>query len=130
MKRNWTRFFISCIGLTIALAAHAQYHDSGTSLAVASKVMLRGDANGIRIPEMRAVRRHDVLSVQVDLHNVGQTNRTVFYRFRWLDAAGNQVGDGEVWKQLSVLGLGLQTVKSVAPMSSAMDFKLEMNVEP
>ncbi|MBP9896414.1 MAG: DUF1425 domain-containing protein, partial [Giesbergeria sp.] len=55
--------------------------------------------------------------------------RTVFYRFRWLDNVGNQVGDGESWKQMAVLGLGQQTVKSVAPTSAAQDFRIEMNVE-
>ena len=41
-----------------------------------------------------------------------------------------QVGDGESWKQMTVLGLGQQTVKSVAPTSAAVDLRLEMNVEP
>ena len=53
----------------------------------------------------------------------------VYYRFRWLDSVGNQVGDGESWKQLGVMGQGQQTVKSVAPQSAATDFRLEMNVE-
>ncbi len=53
----------------------------------------------------------------------------MFYRFRWLDNVGNQVGDGESWKQMAVLGLGQQTVKSVAPTSAAQDFRIEMNVE-
>jgi len=113
---------------TLAFAAYAQ-QDPGTPLAVAAKVALRGDANGVRIPEMRAVRRNDILIVQADLANNGNTNRTVFYRFRWLDNIGSQVGDGESWKQISLLGQGQQTVKSVAPSSNATDFRLEMNVE-
>ena len=32
--------------------------------------------------------------------------------------------------RMSVLGLGQQTVKSVAPTSAAVDLHLEMNVEP
>jgi uncharacterized protein YcfL len=65
-----------------------------------------------------------------DMANMGRTDRTVFYRFKWLDNVGNQVGDGESWKQMSVLGLGQQIVKSVAPTSAAVDLRLEMNVEP
>ena len=42
---------------------------------------------------------------------------------------GNQVGDGESWKQLGVLGLGQQTIKSVAPGGAATDFRIEMNVK-
>ena len=113
---------------TLALTAFAQ-HDPGTSAAVAGKVALRGDANGVRITEMRAVRRNDILIVQSDLYNIGNTDRTVFYRYRWLDNIGSQVGDGESWKQMTLMGQGQQTVKSVAPSSVVTDFRLEMNVE-
>jgi uncharacterized protein YcfL len=117
-------------GLALAaLQAGAQNHDPSTPPAVAGKVALRGDAKGLAIPEMRIVRRNDILSVQADMANRGKTDRTVFYRFKWLDSVGNQVGDGESWKQLGVLGLGQQTVKSVAPTGAATDLRLEMNVE-
>lgn len=116
-------FFAACTG-----AAHAQ-HDPSTPLAVAAKVALRGDANGIAIREARMVRRNDILAVQADMSNMGKTDRTVFYRYKWLDSVGNQVGDGESWKQIVVMGLGQTTVKSVAPASTAVDFRLEMNVE-
>jgi uncharacterized protein YcfL len=127
----------ACLIRSVALAAGLMglahmavaQHDPGTSPGVAAKVMLRGDAHGIRIPEMRAVRRNDVLSVQVDLQNMGNTDRVMFYRFRWIDNVGNQVGDGESWKQLTVLGQGMQTIKSVALTPVAVDFRLEMNVE-
>lgn len=116
------------LSATLALSAFAQ-HDPSTSSAVAAKVALRGDANGVRVPEIRAVRRNDILIVQTDLFNIGNTDRTVFYRYRWLDSVGNQVGDGESWKQMTLMGQGQQTVKSVAPSSTATDFRLEMNVE-
>ncbi|MDH0382004.1 YcfL family protein [Comamonas aquatica] len=109
--------------------AMAQQHDPSTPAAVAAKVALRGDANGIAVREMRIVRKNDIMTVQADLANTGRSDRTVFYRFRWLDSVGNQVGDGESWKQLGVLGLGQQTVKSVAPTGAAIDLRLEMNVE-
>ena len=110
--------------------AQAQQHDPATPLAVASKVALRGDAHGIAVREMRLVRKNDILVVQADMANMGRSDRTVFYRFRWLDNVGNQVGDGESWKQMTVLGLGQQTIKSVAPTGAAVDLRLEMNVEP
>ncbi|MCW5258649.1 DUF1425 domain-containing protein [Verminephrobacter aporrectodeae subsp. tuberculatae] len=115
--------------LTPVGAAHAQQHDPATPLAVASKINLRGEAHGIAVREMRIVRKNDILTVQADLSNVGRTDRTVFYRFKWLDNLGGPVGDGEAWKQMRVLGLGQQTVKSVAPTSAAIDLRLEMNVE-
>ncbi len=102
---------------------------TGTPAAVAAKIQLRGDANEIVIPEIRIVRRNDVMVVQADMKNTTDSNRTVFYRFRWVDSSGNQVGDGESWKQMTVLGHQIQTVKSVALHSSAVDFRIEMNVE-
>lgn len=122
------KHFLAALVASLTLVAHAQ-HDPGTPLAVAAKTMLRGDAQGVKIAEMRAVRRNDILSVQTDLVNVGNSDRVVFYRYRWLDNVGNLVGDGESWKQMGLMGQGQQTVKSVAPMSSAVDFRLEMNVE-
>lgn len=125
---NAAKKILLALTSTLALLAHAQ-HDPGTSAAVAAKVALRGDANGVRIPEIRVVRRNDILIVQADLANTGNTDRTLFTRFRWLDDVGNQVGDGESWKQMRLLGQGQQTVKSVAPSSVVTDFRLEMNVE-
>ena len=120
----------AALTLLVATSASAQMHDPSTPPAVAGKVALRGEANGVAVREMRIVRRNDILVVQADMANTGRTDRTVFYRFRWLDSVGNQVGDGESWKQVAVLGLGQQTVKSVAPTSAAVDLRLEMNVEP
>jgi len=125
---NTFKKLMIALSACLALSVYAQ-HEPGTPLAVAAKVALRGDAYGVRIPEMRVVRRNDILTVQTDLYNVVNTDRTVFYRYRWLDNVGNQVGDGESWKQITVLGQGQQTVKSVAPAAAATDFRLEMNVE-
>ena len=115
--------------LTLAGGVQAQQHDPATPLAVASKIALRGEANGIAVREIRIVRKNDVLAVQADLANMGRSDRIVFSRFKWLDNVGNQVGDGESWKQIGVQGLGQQTLKSVAPSGAATDFRLEMNVE-
>jgi uncharacterized protein YcfL len=115
--------------LALAASAHAQQHDPATPWAVANKIDLRGDAASIAVREMRIVRKNDILVVQADLASQGRSDRTVFYRFKWLDSVGNQVGDGESWKQLTVRGLGQQTIKSVAPTGAATDLRLEMNVE-
>lgn len=114
--------------LALAGSAQAQQHDPATPVAVAQKIDLRGDAEGIAVREMRIVRKNDILIVQADLASQGRSDRTVFYRFKWLDSVGNQVGDGESWKQVTVRGLGQQTLKSVAPTGTAIDLRLEMNV--
>lgn len=113
----------------LAGCAQAQPPNNETSSAIASKLVLRGDPFGVKVSEMRITRKNDVMVVQADLFNTTLSNRTVFYRFRWLDNMGNQVGDGESWKQMGVYGQQQQTIKSVAPTSAAIDLRLEMNVE-
>lgn len=118
-----------CLLSVSSMAANADSGKAVTPASVAAKLSLRGEANDVVVPEMRLVRRNDILVVQADLTNNNDSNRTVFYRFRWLDNSGSQVGDGESWKQITVMGRAMQTLKSVAPHASATDFRLEMNVE-
>jgi len=63
------RHFLLCGALAmIGAGAMAQSGTpTGTPAAVAAKVQLRGDANDIVIPEMRIVRRNDVMVVQADM---------------------------------------------------------------
>jgi len=100
-----------------------------TAPAIAAKLMLRGQPNGLKVSEMRLTRKNDVLVVQADLQNVTKKDVVAYHRFRWLDASGNQVGDGESWKQTAVYGEQMLTIKGVAPTSGVVDLRLEMNVE-
>lgn len=124
--KSWS---LAIVFAALVGTAYAEDKSNETPAAIAAKLALRGDAFGIKVSEMRIIRKNDILVVQADLYNTSKSNRTVYYRFRWLDSVGNQVGDGESWKQLSVYNLQQQTIKSVAPSSAATDLKLEMNVE-
>jgi uncharacterized protein YcfL len=124
---------MSALALSLAMSSNhmamAQNAVTGTPAAVAAKLMARGDAPEVVTSEMRVVRRNDILTVQSDLHNKGMTDRMVFYRYRWLDNVGNQIGDGESWKKFTLMGQGQQTLKGVAPHSNATDFRLELSFE-
>jgi len=121
------------VALLAALPAHAQLFRQDNAPpsppAVAAKLATRGEMKGIRVYEMRVVRRNDVLVVEADFNNTLNDDRFVYYRFKWVDSGGMQVGDGEGWKQLKVMGQQVQTVKAVAPNSNGADFRLEFNVE-
>lgn len=124
------RTIVLCAGVLVAAAAQAQSDAAPpSSPAVAAKLAARGDVKGVRVYEIRMVRRSDVLVVEADIRNTDKENRQVFYRFKWLDNGGMQVGDGEAWKQLVVYGQQTQVVKAVAPTSAGADFRLEFNVE-
>ncbi|MCX2860806.1 YcfL family protein [Paucibacter sp. PLA-PC-4] len=130
IKTTLSYCFAAAGALTLLLTSPAFAADEdASSPAIAAKMLLRGKPNGIKVSEMRLVRKNDVLVVQADLQNVQNKDRVVFHRFKWLDANGNQVGDGESWKQTPVMGQQIQTIKSVAPHANAVDLRLEMNVE-
>jgi len=129
-----TLLCISAISAALLLsqAANAQMRGDNAAPsppAVAAKLAARGDLKGIRVYEMRMVRRNDVLVVEADINNTMNDDRFVYYRFKWVDSGGMQVGDGESWKQLKVMGQQVQTVKAVAPDANGADFRLEFNVE-
>lgn len=109
--------------------AFADAVPASISPAVAAKLAWRGEAPEFALPEIRVARRGGFLSVQSDLRNGGETDRTLYYRYRWVDQAGNQLGEGGAWKQLNVLAKAQQTLKGTAPHASAADFRLELNFE-
>ena len=131
-RRHAGAALLACATLLAALSATAQTRGDNAAPsppAVAAKLATRGDLKGIRVYEMRMVRRNDMLVVEADINNTMNDDRFVYYRFKWLDAGGMSVGDGESWKQLKVMGQQVQTVKAVAPNANGADFRLEFNVE-
>jgi uncharacterized protein YcfL len=143
---NITRTAFAAGALTAALMAAT----SGTALAqtspaaplnpnatnpnqgggsAASKLMLRGEAYGVSIAEIRAQRRNEMLVVQAELLNGEKSDRQVYWRYRWLDADGMQVGDDDAWKPQRLMGQQSVYLKGVAPKSTVVDFRIEMNVE-
>lgn len=118
----------------IGVAAHAQDQaPAAVSAGIASKLIVRsefGDLQGLQTIDLRAQRRNDILVVQAELVNTDIKDKRLYYRFRWLDAGGMQVGDGETWKPLVFLGKQSQFIKGTAYGPQATDFKIEMSAEP
>ena len=99
------------------------------SAGIASKLIVRGELKGLQAIDLRAQRRNDVLVVQAEIANTQRHDIRLYYRFRWVDANGMQVGDGEVWKPLVFLGLQTQYLKGTAYGPQATDFQIEMSAE-
>lgn len=104
---------------------------AAASSGIASRLMVRGDdLRGMQAVDLRAQRRNDVLVVQAEVVNTVSRDLRLYYRFRWLDTDGMQVGDGEVWKPLVFLGKQSQYLKGIAYGPQATDFRIEMSSEP
>ena len=55
--------------------------------SAASKILLRGMANEVKVVDVRAQKRAGLLAVQTEIVNDAATQRTVYWRYRWLDEA-------------------------------------------
>lgn len=126
MKKLFPALAAAAIAAACQLAVAQTAPEPGSA---ASKLMLRGQDYGVKIVDMRAQKRSDILVVQTELQNTEKSDRQVYYRYRWLDASGMQVGDGEAWKPLLIYGEQSQYVRGTAPGMNVVDFRLEMNVE-
>lgn len=126
------RKFVSCAALVLAGAsAHAQQDvPAAVSSGIAAKLVVRGELQGLQTVDLRSQRRNDVLVVQAEIMNTSTRDLRLYYRFRWLDAGGMQVGDGEVWKPLQFLGKQSQFIRGTAYGPQASDFLIEMSAEP
>ncbi len=122
------------LALGLLAVAPAQAQSDGpvppaVSAGIASKLIVRGDLKGLQAIDLRAQRRNDVLVVQAEVVNTQPRDVRLYYRFRWVDASGMQVGDGEGWKPLVFLGLQTQFLKGTAYGPQATDFQIEMSAE-
>jgi len=109
--------------------SQAQDVPPASSSGIAAKLIVRGELQGLQMVDLRAQRRNDMLVVQAEVLNTDTRDLRLYYRFRWLDAGGMQVGDGEVWKPLVFLGKQSQFIKGTAYGPQATDFMIEMSAE-
>lgn len=123
---------VLCASLALlgATAQAQQDAPAAASSGIAAKMIVRGELQGLQTVDLRSQRRNDVLVVQAEIMNMDTRDVRLYYRFRWLDAGGMQVGDGEVWKPLVFLGKQSQFIKGTAYGPQATDFKIEMSAEP
>lgn len=136
MKPLFTSALLTA-ALSVALAsapAAAQAWGESVSPAatpgIATKLLVRGDLQGLQTVDLRSQRRNDILVVQAEVVNTDTKDLRLYYRFRWLDEGGMQVGDGEVWKPLVFMGKQSQMLRGTAYGPQATDFRIEMSAEP
>ena len=70
-------------GLALALLAGCSGRETASS-----KVAPMGDVEDIEVDTMRVARENGFLTVKVKLTNTSSHNRTLYYRFAWLDSDG------------------------------------------
>lgn len=106
----------------LALAAPPPAAPEGPSIA--SKIEELGKMTYLKVTDLRAAKRDNLLRVQAELSNSSNTNQQLYYRFKWLDRDGFSVWDDEPWKPLTIYGKQRQQIQVVAPTFKAVDFRL------
>lgn len=127
-KRSLLVFLASSL-LALSLGAGAKTAEPAASAGIAEKLILRGGLKGLQVVDLRALKKNDILVVQAEIQNTKSKDLRLYYRFRWIDEDGMQVGNGEVWKPLMFLGKQSQFIKGIAPSPKVADFEIEMSAE-
>jgi len=94
--------------------------------SASDKVENLGTMKSLDIPEIKVKTKNGLMLVQADFVNKSIYNQEVYYRFKWVDADGFQIGDDEAWKFVTLIGKQKVAVKTVAPTQLAKDFKIEL----
>ncbi|CAH0142819.1 hypothetical protein SRABI89_00334 [Pseudomonas koreensis] len=94
--------------------------------SAASKVVAMGPQKHIVVGAMRVARENGFMTVNVQLSNTLNSNKTFYYRFAWLGAEGFPVAEEEVWKSQMMYGAQTSFIQAIAPTPKAVDFRLEI----
>jgi len=107
-----------------AMAAPVATPPANAAPSMASKLEELGKMTYLKVSDLRAVKRDNLLRVQAEITNTSRDNQQLYYRFKWLDRDGFSVWDDEPWKPLIVYGNQKQQINVVAPTFKATDFRL------
>ena len=138
LRLEWS-LGMSCIhGITIAAISasvgcgsvnriDSREQPASTSVAYVTQVT---DALGSVYLKARDVRlaptRGGQLQAQVDIENRDVRTRCFKYRFDWLDENGSVIESKlSSWMPAEVPAGGIKTIRGVAPVPSAVDFRLQ-----
>lgn len=97
---------------------------SNNAPSIASKIEELGKMTYLKVSDLRAAKRDNLLRIQAEITNTSHENQQLYYRFKWLDRDGFSVWDDEPWKPLTIYGNQKQQISVVAPTFKATDFRL------
>ena len=113
--------------LPVLLVGGVQFNAQAQTDPKEAKLRRTGSTYYIKIVDLRAVRRNDLLVVQASIYNESRSGAPVNYRFRWVDDVGMKVWDDEPWKPLNLFAGQTIDLTGIAPTPMATDFMIELN---
>ena len=82
----------------------------------------------IGVSSIVSARNGTALYVYPTFANSGRSPQDVYFRVRWLDNSGAEVGRGEPWRHLALGGLAMEPVVLSTPLETASDYRLQVSV--
>ena len=110
--------------LCCLLGLVSQVSAAEDSPSISSRIEEQGKMTALKVTDLRAARRDNLLRIQAEITNTGNGNQQLYYRFKWLDQDGFSVWDDEPWKPVIIYGGQKQIINVVAPTFKATDFRL------
>jgi uncharacterized protein YcfL len=86
-----------------------------------------GDLGDIAIKDMRSQQINGKLMAQGTFKNNSSKPTNAYYRCKFLDATGFQVGEDQVWQLVTLYGNGSSAFKCQATDYNAVNFKIEFS---
>ena len=116
--------FVIFTSLLFALNACATIPTAQNPNSIPAKVEQLGEMSYLRVSNIAAQTRKQLLFVQAEISNSDSDNQQLFYRFKWLDAHGFVIGNDDPWQPLLVYAGQKQTINGLAPTPQATDFRI------
>ena len=82
----------------------------------------------IGVSSIASARSGTALFVYPTFSNSGSSRQDVYFRIRWLDNAGAEIGQGEPWRHLALGGRAMEPVVLSTPLATASDYRLQVSV--
>ncbi|WP_301100713.1 DUF1425 domain-containing protein [Propionivibrio sp.] len=111
---------------TLAMASSPPPTAASSGPSMASKLEEQGKMNNLKVSDLRATKRDNLLRIQAEITNISSGNQQLYYRFKWLDRDGFTVWEDEPWKPMIVYGNQKQVINVVSPTFKATDFRLQL----
>ena len=93
-----------------------------------SKVEYLMPAAAVSVSSIASARSGTTLLVYPTFSNAGSDRQNVYFRVKWLDQSGAEIGRGEPWRQLALKGMSMEAVVLSAPLEAATDYRLQVSV--
>jgi uncharacterized protein YcfL len=126
VKNHVDSFLRKTVYVALLFIIFSMVHHSAECSTFDSKLESYGKMLYLEVTDVKEVERNGLLNMQVEITNKSRGNQQLFYRFKWLDAAGFVVWKEEPWKPLLIHGEQKHILTVVAPTPKATDYRLQL----